>query len=114
MGQADLFAGAIFINVAVPGFSLYTAVLILLAIACIFTVAGPIFPPFPSLPFQVRPESSSLAGGLSAVIWTDAVQVVIMIIGSFILMIMSWSSYPLPINLQCLPFARLCPRGRLQ
>ena len=41
----------------------YVSILILLAIACVFTVAG----------------------GLSAVIWTDFVQTILMIIGAFIL-----------------------------
>ena len=53
--QADLYAGALFITQAtqIEGDSaIYVAILILLAIACVFTVAG----------------------GLSAVIYTDAVQ----------------------------------------
>ena len=44
-------------------YAIYIAILILLGIACLFTVAG----------------------GLSAVIWTDFVQTVLMIIGAFIL-----------------------------
>lgn len=61
-----MFAGALFITQAtqIEGeYAIYIAILILLAIACIFTVAG----------------------GLSAVIWTDFVQTVLMIIGAFIL-----------------------------
>ena len=53
--QADLYAGALFITQAtqIEGDSaIYVAILILLAIACVFTVAG----------------------GLSAVIYTDTVQ----------------------------------------
>jgi len=47
-----------------PGPSaIYVAILILLGIACLFTITG----------------------GLSAVIWTDFVQTVLMIIGAFIL-----------------------------
>lgn len=64
--SADLFAGALFITQAtqIEGeYAIYIAILILLAIACIFTVAG----------------------GLSAVIWTDFVQTVLMILGAFIL-----------------------------
>ena len=44
-------------------YAIYIAILILLGIACLFTVAG----------------------GLSAVIWTDFVQTVLMIVGAFIL-----------------------------
>jgi Na+/proline symporter len=66
--SADLFAGAIFITQATKqtgDTAIYVAILILLAIACIFTVSG----------------------GLTAVIWTDFVQTVLMIIGAFVLCI---------------------------
>ncbi|XP_069135421.1 sodium/glucose cotransporter 4-like [Argopecten irradians] len=66
--SADLFSGALFITQTFKGFNLYLAVIILLAIAALFTITG----------------------GLTAVIWTDFAQVVIMIIGAFILMIMSF------------------------
>ena len=66
--SADLYAGALFITQA-TGYkneiAIYVAILILLVIACIFTVAG----------------------GLSAVIWTDFVQTILMIVGAFILCI---------------------------
>ena len=65
--QADLYAGALFITEAVGQKSdqwLYISIFILLAIAAIFCIAG----------------------GLTAVIWTDFVQTVLMIIGAFILM----------------------------
>ena len=59
--SADLYAGALFITQA-TGYkneiAIYVAILILLAIACVFTVAG----------------------GLSAVIWTDFVQTILMIV----------------------------------
>ncbi len=64
--QSDLFAGALFITQStriVGDSAIYVAILILLFIASIFTIVG----------------------GLSAVIWTDAVQTVIMIIGAIIL-----------------------------
>ncbi len=64
--SADLFAGALFITQSTQldgEYAIYIAILILLAIACVFTVAG----------------------GLSAVIWTDFVQTVLMIVGAFIL-----------------------------
>jgi Na+/proline symporter len=65
--SADLYAGALFIQLAL-GFSgdegLYISILILLAISALFTIAG----------------------GLTAVIWTDFVQTILMIIGALILM----------------------------
>ena len=64
--SADLFAGAIFITQATNQTgtaATYIAILILLAVACVFTIAG----------------------GLTAVIWTDFVQTVLMIIGAFVL-----------------------------
>ena len=60
-----MYAGALFITEATKlkgDYAIYTAIVILLAIACIFTVAG----------------------GLSAVIWTDFVQTVLMIIGALV------------------------------
>lgn len=65
--QADLFSGAIFIKQAMGlegDAGLYISILILLAIAALFTITG----------------------GLTAVIWTDFVQTIIMLIGAFILM----------------------------
>ena len=64
--QADLFSGALFIREALgfegqPG--LYVSVLILLALAALFTIGG----------------------GLTAVIWTDFVQAILMVLGSIIL-----------------------------
>ena len=64
--QADLFSGALFIRSAL-GFEgesgLYVSVLILLALAAIFTIGG----------------------GLTAVIWTDFVQAILMVLGSIVL-----------------------------
>ena len=65
--KADLFSGAIFIKQAMGlegDAGLYISILILLAIAALFTITG----------------------GLTAVIWTDFVQTIIMLIGAFILM----------------------------
>ena len=67
MIKADLFSGAIFIKQAMGlegDAGLYISILILLAIAALFTITG----------------------GLTAVIWTDFVQTIIMLIGAFILM----------------------------
>ncbi|XP_070203894.1 sodium/glucose cotransporter 4-like isoform X2 [Littorina saxatilis] len=65
---ADLYSGAIFLTLALPDLNLYVAIIILLAVAAIFTIGG----------------------GLTAVIWTDAIQTIIMVIGAVILMIMSF------------------------
>merc|ERR1712227_566136 len=70
--SADLYAGALFIKLALDlqgDTGLYLSVLALLAIAAIFTIGG----------------------GLSAVIWTDFVQTILMIIGAVWLMIMSFT-----------------------
>ncbi|KAF7661797.1 hypothetical protein LDENG_00254790 [Lucifuga dentata] len=61
--SADMFSGAIFINQAL-GWDIYLAVGALLLITALYTVTG----------------------GLAAVIYTDTLQTIIMIIGSFILM----------------------------
>ncbi|XP_014866309.1 PREDICTED: sodium/glucose cotransporter 1-like [Poecilia mexicana] len=61
--SADMFSGAIFIKEAL-GLNIYVAVIALLAITALYTVTG----------------------GLAAVIYTDTLQTVIMVIGSFILM----------------------------
>ncbi|XP_059532501.1 sodium/glucose cotransporter 1 isoform X2 [Myotis daubentonii] len=60
--SADIFSGAIFINLAL-GLDLYLAIFLLLAITGIYTITG----------------------GLAAVIYTDTLQTAIMLIGSFIL-----------------------------
>ncbi|XP_044031139.1 sodium/glucose cotransporter 1 isoform X2 [Siniperca chuatsi] len=61
--SADMFSGAIFINQAL-GLNIYLAVVMLLLITALYTVTG----------------------GLAAVIYTDTLQTIIMIVGSFILM----------------------------
>ncbi|XP_032899392.1 LOW QUALITY PROTEIN: sodium/glucose cotransporter 1-like [Amblyraja radiata] len=61
--SADMFSGAIFIREAL-GLNIYVAVVILLSITALYTVTG----------------------GLMAVIYTDTLQTVIMVVGSFILM----------------------------
>merc|ERR1719500_350454 len=71
--SADLLSGALYIKLALglkgEG-GLYLAILILLAIAGIFTIGG----------------------GLSAVIWTDFVQTILMILGAVILMVKSFNA----------------------
>uniref|UniRef100_A0A096M137 Sodium/glucose cotransporter 1 n=1 Tax=Poecilia formosa TaxID=48698 RepID=A0A096M137_POEFO len=61
--SADIFSGALFIQQAM-GLNIYVAVIALLAITALYTVTG----------------------GLAAVIYTDTLQTVIMLTGSFILM----------------------------
>ncbi len=65
--QADLYAGALFIkfSVGLSGDSgLYISILILLALAAFFTICG----------------------GLAAVIWTDFIQAILMVVGALALM----------------------------
>ena len=68
--QADLYAGALFIKLSI-GLNgihgLYISILILLAMAAFFTMLG----------------------GLSAVIWTDFIQAIVMVIGALTLMAIS-------------------------
>ncbi|KAF8768377.1 sodium/mannose cotransporter SLC5A10-like [Argiope bruennichi] len=66
--SADLYAGAIFINQSIK-LNLYASVLTLLAVAALFTIAG----------------------GLSAVIWTDFVQTILMLLGAMVLAVKSIS-----------------------
>ncbi|KAM9455930.1 sodium/glucose cotransporter 1 [Clarias gariepinus] len=61
--SADMFSGAIFINQALK-MNIYLAVIMLLIITALYTVTG----------------------GLAAVIYTDTLQTIIMVVGSFILM----------------------------
>ena len=68
--QADLFSGALFIKFAILNdfgvngeAGLYISILILLALAALFTIFG----------------------GLTAVIWTDFIQTVLMVIGAIVL-----------------------------
>lgn len=66
--SADLYSGAIFLTQALPELNLYVAIIILLAVSAIFTIGG----------------------GLTAVIWTDFIQTIIMVVGAFVLMVMSF------------------------
>ncbi|CAF4343319.1 unnamed protein product [Rotaria sordida] len=66
--SVDLYSGAIFLQQAL-NWNLYASVIVLVLLAAFFTVGG----------------------GLTAVIWTDFIQTVIMVISAFILMIISMS-----------------------
>ncbi|KAI0990417.1 hypothetical protein GJ496_000552 [Pomphorhynchus laevis] len=61
--SVDLFAGALFLQQAL-NWNIYVSVIFLVVLAALFTIGG----------------------GLTAVIWTDFIQTIIMIIGAFILM----------------------------
>lgn len=62
--SADLYAGALFINLSLK-FDLYLSIGILLVLAAFFTIGG----------------------GLSSVMWTDFIQTVVMMIGAVYLMV---------------------------
>uniref|UniRef100_A0A8C2BVB9 Solute carrier family 5 member 9 n=1 Tax=Cyprinus carpio TaxID=7962 RepID=A0A8C2BVB9_CYPCA len=61
--STDIFSGALFIQVSL-GWDLYVSTVVLLVVTALYTIAG----------------------GLTAVIYTDALQTVIMVIGAFVLM----------------------------
>ncbi|KAM3915767.1 sodium/glucose cotransporter 4 isoform 2-T2 [Leptodactylus fuscus] len=65
--STDIYSGALFIQVSL-GWNIYLATVILLVVTAIYTVAG----------------------GLSAVIYTDTLQTVIMVVGAFVLMFISF------------------------
>ncbi|CAF3377085.1 unnamed protein product [Rotaria sp. Silwood2] len=69
--SVDLYSGAIFLNQAL-GWNMYVSIIALIFVAAIFTIGG---------------ELNNNKRGLSAVIWTDFIQTIIMIISAFILMI---------------------------
>ncbi|XP_052790809.1 sodium/glucose cotransporter 4-like [Mya arenaria] len=65
--SADLYAGAIFIEQSLK-WNIYVSIVLLLAVAAIFTIAG----------------------GLTAVIWTDFIQTIIMVLGATALAILAF------------------------
>ncbi|KAM4021966.1 sodium/glucose cotransporter 4 [Anomaloglossus baeobatrachus] len=65
--STDIYSGALFIQVSL-GWNIYLSTVVLLVVTAIYTVAG----------------------GLAAVIYTDTLQTVIMVVGAFILMFMSF------------------------
>ncbi|KAI5610178.1 sodium/glucose cotransporter 4 [Silurus asotus] len=66
--STDIFSGALFIQVSL-GWDLYLSTVLLLAVTALYTIAG----------------------GLTAVIYTDALQTVIMVIGAFVLMFIAFN-----------------------
>ncbi|KAG8436935.1 hypothetical protein GDO86_007859 [Hymenochirus boettgeri] len=65
--RTDIYSGALFIQVSL-GWDIYLSTVILLLVTAVYTVAG----------------------GLKAVIYTDTLQTVIMVVGSFVLMFISF------------------------
>ncbi|XP_026857147.2 sodium/glucose cotransporter 4 [Electrophorus electricus] len=66
--STDIFSGALFIQVSL-GWDLYLSTVVLLAVTALYTIAG----------------------GLTAVIYTDALQTVIMVVGAFVLMFIAFN-----------------------
>ncbi|XP_063283852.1 sodium/glucose cotransporter 4 [Pelobates fuscus] len=66
--STDIYSGALFIQVSL-GWNIYLSTVLLLSVTAIYTVAG----------------------GLTAVIYTDTLQTVIMVIGAFVLMFISFN-----------------------
>ena len=81
--SVDLYSGAIFLNQAL-GWNMYVSVVALVALAAIFTIGGKMINRNKKLLVSIN------LGGLSAVIWTDFVQTIIMVISAFILMIICY------------------------
>ncbi|KAF0872612.1 SC5AA protein, partial [Crocuta crocuta] len=65
----DLYAGALFVHICL-GWNFYLSTILMLAITALYTIAAPFFLP---------------TGGLAAVIYTDALQTLIMVVGAIIL-----------------------------
>uniref|UniRef100_A0A8C5WKV8 Sodium/glucose cotransporter 4 n=1 Tax=Leptobrachium leishanense TaxID=445787 RepID=A0A8C5WKV8_9ANUR len=66
--STDIYSGALFIRVSL-GWNIYLSTVLLLAVTAVYTVAG----------------------GLTAVIYTDTLQTAIMVIGAFVLMFISFN-----------------------
>jgi Na+/proline symporter len=80
--SVDLYSGAIFLNQAF-GWNMYVSIIALVVLAAIFTIGGR-----RSISTEkYRSLGKSILGGLSAVIWTDFIQTIIMIISASILML---------------------------
>jgi Na+/proline symporter len=84
--SVDLYSGAIFLNQAL-GWNMYVSVIALVALAAIFTISGKSNKDNEIIFFC---DILFFLGGLSAVIWTDFIQTIIMIISAFILMIICY------------------------
>lgn len=88
-----MYAGALFIQLALQ-WNIYLAVVLLLSITALYTVAGDVFHHlhgFRQIGLSSAAQCSfspcsCVPGGLAAVIYTDAAQTAIMLLGSLILM----------------------------
>lgn len=88
-----MYAGALFIQLALQ-WNIYLAVTLLLLITAVYTVAGDLRHHLDGVrPITLRSAAQCLLspcccvpGGLAAVIYTDAAQTAIMLVGSLILM----------------------------
>lgn len=91
-GQVDMYAGAVFIQLALQ-WDIYLAVVLLLSVTAVYTVAGDLsVVETICLDIEYRYCYSvyitvcCLPGGLAAVIYTDAAQTAIMLAGALTLM----------------------------
>ena len=80
--SVDLYSGAIFLQQAL-NWNLYVSVIALILLAAFFTVGGK------RKYLIIRSNQIVYLGGLTAVIWTDFIQTVIMVLSACILMIIS-------------------------
>lgn len=95
LSKVDMYAGALFIQLALQ-WNIYIAVVLLLSITAVYTIAGELSSHRKKKPKKSQQEWTELfffftsvccdSGGLAAVIYTDAAQTVIMLAGSLILM----------------------------
>ena len=67
--SADLYAGSLFLTLSIPELNIYLAVIILLAVTVIYAIAG----------------------GLKAVIYVEALQTIVMVVGATILAVSAFS-----------------------
>ena len=95
VSQVDVYAGAVFIQQAV-GWNTYLSIMVLLAVTAAYTIVGKTSKKkIPETSFLMCFTVTSLnilmyqTGGLAAVIFTDALQTLIMVVGATALAVMS-------------------------
>ena len=107
--SVDLYSGAVFLQQAL-NWNLYASVIALILLAAFLTVGGK--------QNKRRRFLSNQAiqffylGGLTAMIWTDFIQTVIMVLSAFILMIISRSFLAMKIIYDNSEISRFCQGGR--
>lgn len=67
--SADLFAGSLFITLSIPSLNIYLAIIVLLTITVVYAITG----------------------GLKAVIYVEALQTIVMVVGATILTVLSFN-----------------------